>query len=100
MDLHHGQASGALSNLHRLGRVFVMRDEKRDRCQIYIADRFRAGFHEWERLDEPAQTRSTRNKILMAEVLDSAWRAVETHGDPDALRALRSALTKYGKDNQ
>lgn len=34
LGLHHGQISGALSNLHRQGRVFVIR-EKRQGCFPY-----------------------------------------------------------------
>lgn len=39
LNLHHGQASGALSSLHRRG--FVARlTEKRDRCSVYVANRY------------------------------------------------------------
>lgn len=39
LNLHHGQASGALSSLHRRG--FLARlTEKRDRCSVYVANRF------------------------------------------------------------
>lgn len=39
LNLHHGQASGALSNLHRRG--FIARlTEKRDRCSVYVTNRF------------------------------------------------------------
>jgi len=32
---HHGQASGALSTLHKEGRI-VRLTEKRDRCRVYV----------------------------------------------------------------
>lgn len=39
LNLHHGQASGALSNLHKRG--FIARlTEKRDRCSVYVTNRF------------------------------------------------------------
>jgi hypothetical protein len=34
-QLHHGQASGALSNLHRTGRVVRLK-ERRGRCGVYV----------------------------------------------------------------
>ncbi len=35
LDLHHGQASGVLSSLHRLGTIERL-DEKRNRCSVYV----------------------------------------------------------------
>jgi hypothetical protein len=32
---HHGQASSALTNLHKAGRI-VRLAEKRDRCKVYV----------------------------------------------------------------
>lgn len=39
LNLHHGQASGALSNLHKRGHLARL-TEKRDRCSLYVANRF------------------------------------------------------------
>jgi hypothetical protein len=39
MSLHHGQASGALSSLHRRGFVARLK-EKRDGCSVYVTNRF------------------------------------------------------------
>lgn len=33
---HHGQATGALSNLHKAGLICRLKDEKRDRCSVYV----------------------------------------------------------------
>lgn len=35
LPLHHGQASGALSNLHKDGRIARLA-ETRDRCKVYV----------------------------------------------------------------
>jgi hypothetical protein len=35
LQLHHGQASGALSNLHRGGHLALL-TERRDRCHVYV----------------------------------------------------------------
>lgn len=42
LRIHHGQASGALSGLHRTKRI-VRLDEKRDRCSVYVLPAFVAG---------------------------------------------------------
>lgn len=33
---HHGQASGILSGLHLAGRVARLREERRNRCSVYV----------------------------------------------------------------
>jgi hypothetical protein len=38
-DLHHGQASSALSTLHRLGQL-AMLAERRDRCHVYVVPKY------------------------------------------------------------
>lgn len=35
LDLHHGQASGVLSNLHKAGRITRL-TESRNRCKLYV----------------------------------------------------------------
>lgn len=42
LDLHHGQASGALSVLHKEG-VLLRLTETRHRCKVYVAHDFVAG---------------------------------------------------------
>ena len=42
LDLHHGQVSGSLSNLHKAGRI-VRLTETRDRSKIYVLTDHRAG---------------------------------------------------------
>jgi hypothetical protein len=35
-DWHHGQASGALSVLHKAGRIARLAEERRARCAVYV----------------------------------------------------------------
>lgn len=42
LDKHHGQVSGALSNLHQGGRIARL-TERRDRCRVYVLPEFVAG---------------------------------------------------------
>ena len=39
MENHHGSVSGALSNLHKSGKLARLA-EKRDRCKIYVLPEF------------------------------------------------------------
>ena len=55
LGLHHGQISGALSNMHKNGEVFTL-VAQRDRCHPYVHAKFREGFAPEERFDEPAKT--------------------------------------------
>lgn len=40
LNLHHGSASGSLSVLHKAGRIVRLK-ETRDKCKIYVLDRYR-----------------------------------------------------------
>lgn len=42
-DWHHGQASGALSALHKAGRIARLAEERRDRCAVYVRPEHVAG---------------------------------------------------------
>lgn len=68
LGLHHGQVSGALSNLHKKRLVFALR-EKRDKCHIYVHDGFRYLYEDNERFDEPAKTAATENKEFLEMAL-------------------------------
>jgi hypothetical protein len=68
LGLHHGQASGALSNLHKTGRVFMLR-EKRGKSHPYVHDKYRGHYPAYERYDDPAQTRSGRTRELERQII-------------------------------
>jgi hypothetical protein len=50
LNLHHGQVSGALSNLHRAGLVFQLR-QPRHRCMPYVHRDFRGHYDDDLRRD-------------------------------------------------
>ena len=58
LGLHHGQISGALSNMHKNGEVFAL-VKQRDRCHPYVHAKFREAFAPEERFDEPVKTAGT-----------------------------------------
>ena len=61
MNLHHGQVSGALSNLHKSGHVFML-EKQRDRCHPYCHAKWRINYASADRIDEPAQTKAGKRK--------------------------------------
>lgn len=70
LNLHHGQASGALSNLHKTGRVFMLR-EKRGKAHAYVHETFRDAYPETERFDTPAQTRAGKIREAERAIIDA-----------------------------
>lgn len=69
LNLHHGQMSGALSNLHKSGHVFMLR-EQRNRCHPYVHSSLRHLWREEERIDQPAQTRAGKRKNDLERLLE------------------------------
>ncbi len=67
--LHHGQVSGALSNLHNAGMVFMLRTQ-RNKCHPYVYKEFRNNFTNAETHDEPVRTRNGRRLALLSELLE------------------------------
>jgi hypothetical protein len=68
IHLHHGEISGALSNLHRAGQVFHL-VERRDRCHPYVLAKYRNWYHIGDRYDEPARTKASQRKDLLESLL-------------------------------
>ena len=103
LGLHHGQISGALSNLHRTGHVFML-TAKRDRCHPYVHVAFRSQFVAEDRIDHPSQTKAGRQKEIEREILDliiglrpdaiSVWRDGSNQGNANAY-ALEQAIIEY-----
>ena len=76
---HHGKSSGALSNLHKQGKLFRLTEYRRDGCSVYIhpdyASRFESSEYSrlpaetaMERLKRQAKEQETTIKELMDEI--------------------------------
>jgi hypothetical protein len=91
LGLHHGQASGALSNLHKKGLVFVMRDVTRKKCQVYVTSEYKSVVPADKRIDEPAKIKNT----IRLQALIQAAEAVIESGTPMDILLLEIALDKY-----
>lgn len=70
LHLHHGQISGALSNLHKSGHVFMLR-EQRNRCHPYVHSIYRDQYTPEQRIDEPVKTKSNQRLTDLEELLDT-----------------------------
>ena len=88
LGLHHGQISGALSNLHRAGLVFQVLT-KRNKCLPYVHSRFREHFSPFERRDT-VLTRRTPTKNEVGPMVIAALGAIaDVYGiDYDSLREI------------
>ena len=75
LGLHHGQISGALSNLHGCGQVFALR-EVRDRSHPYVHIKYRDRWDADARYDEPVRTRNSRHRELQAQLLEAVRGAI------------------------
>lgn len=68
LNLHHGQISGVLSNLHKSGLVFMLRSQ-RNRCHPYVHGDLRDQFTDADRIDEPVTTRKTQRLAELESLL-------------------------------
>ena len=90
LDMHHGQASGALSNLHKAG-LLARLTERRKRCAVYVLPEHVA--------DRPTQVHGS-NRHAPARYVLSAEAVTEALADAgltgrDAARA-RNAMRALG----
>ena len=84
-NIHHGQASSALSVLHKEGRLARLA-ETRDRCKVYVLPEYVG-----ERTTEPfgrgvpeGQVSAEAVRELMAQAWDEGWQAYhEQRSNPD-----------------
>jgi DNA-binding MarR family transcriptional regulator len=97
LRLHHGQASGALSNLHKAGLVFQL-VTPRDKCLPYVHSRYKH-LHD-QRRDKPTTNKrgiSSKNQHMINLALQEL---VAIFGESvlhtDAYKNLKS-LTQEGK---
>lgn len=94
LDLHHGQASGALSVLHKAGAVFIWKHHKRHNCAVYLDASFAPFVRPNERQDEPKQTRNTHELEALNALLDAVDVMLYAQTMP-TIQAVRSAFTHY-----
>jgi len=72
---HHGQVSSALSNMHRDGFVFQLR-QQRDKCHPYLHHSCRIHFQDSEVYDSPAQTKAGVRRIAHLQFVTDVQQAL------------------------
>jgi hypothetical protein len=71
VELHHGQISGLLSNLHKAELVFISPLKKRHNCYAYLRGNLREYYAKSARYDQPIETKAgKRRKALEKFVAD------------------------------
>lgn len=100
-EMHHGQASALLSNMHQAG-LLAMLEEKRDRCHVYVLPDHVA--------DRPVLERKVKSSLAIPTAEDMAerdyqtWRrgylfAEQMHADDPTPEAdLRSLYAVWGQE--
>lgn len=69
VQLHHGQISGLLSNLHRDGQIFTTKHIKRGNCLAYFHHHQRNYFADEQRYDNPVQTKAGIRRAALESFL-------------------------------
>ena len=77
LNMHHGQVSGALSNLHKAGEVFMLRN-KYNKSHPYVAKQFRHAYTDEQVFDERVQTQAGKRRALLEQLLAQCTEAGRT----------------------
>lgn len=99
LGIHHGQASGALSTLHRMGLVFSLR-EKRNRCHPYVHGRLRSMFFREQRNDSPSVTKAGMRRALLDELHATCVIANEVGFTPNLQEAISMLVDRLSADER
>lgn len=86
-DMHHGQASGALSRLHQRRKIARL-DERRERCLVYVHPDFVDGRN-------TTDGRAPRLVDEVAEVLRDCPQELMVWADQEWKDRRRAVLDKY-----
>jgi len=93
LNLHHGQVSGALSNLHKEGMVFMLRKQQ-DRCHPYVSYRYRFAYNDDDVYDKPVETRAGQRKALLDDLYATCASAVEMGWSASMQDAVSSCVDR------
>jgi len=97
LGLHHGKVSGALSNMHKCGVVFMLQ-QRRDRCHPYVHAMFRDLYEVEQRFDLPARTKGNQRNDLLNELLETCRIAAElgwSAGMTDAVNSIVATINAH-----
>lgn len=89
LGTHHGQSSGALTNLHKQGALYRMTVYRRDRCSVYIHPDHAHRFLPEELMTSPAESKAER---LRRELADNQKVIEQLRDEVQMLRRRLNAL--------
>jgi DNA-binding transcriptional regulator GbsR (MarR family) len=87
LDLHHGQISGLLSNMHQKEMVFSV-IQIRDRCHPYVHKHYRSAYKDNEVYDQPARTSKVTNRETITDLMQAIKRCQDENYNFYAVQAL------------
>jgi len=87
LDLHHGQISGLLSNMHQKGMVFSL-VQIRDKCHPYMHKDYRSYYKDGEVYDAPARTSKVADKQTVTDLMQAIRRCQDENYNFYSVQAL------------
>jgi hypothetical protein len=91
LALHHGQVSGALSNLHAGGALFMLR-KRHNRSHPYIHAKYRGFYQDSEVHDSPKTTKAGRRRDLLEDLVGACRDGLTSGFDTARITALVESL--------
>ena len=91
LALHHGQVSGALSNLHAGGAVFMLR-KRNNRSHPYIHNKYRGFYQDSEVHDSPKTTKAGQRRVRLEELVQVCRDGMDGGMDYARVSAIIKAL--------
>jgi hypothetical protein len=91
LSLHHGQVSGALSNLHAGGAVFMLR-KRNNRSHPYIHAKYRGFYQDSEVHDSPKTTKAGQRRDRLEDLVKACRDGLASGFDRDRIAGIIQAL--------
>jgi len=91
LNLHHGQASGALSNLHSGGFVFMLR-KRHHLSHPYIHAKYRGFYQDSEVHDSPKTTKEGQRRDRLEDLVTACRNGLASEFDRDRIAGIVKAL--------
>lgn len=94
LELHHGQVSGVLSNLHKKHKIFSLSQKlEGEKSLRYVHSLYAGCWHETERYDSPVQTKAGVRKQALESLL---WeiKLINTSAELFSRQGLENAIQR------
>lgn len=91
LSLHHGQVSGALSNLHQAGAVFMLK-KRHNRSHPYVHVKYRSFYTDAEVHDSPKTTKAGQRRARLEDLVTACRSGLVDGFDRDRIAAIVEAL--------